>query len=322
MIWFNLACALCALLGLALLRRTRSRFRTCGLSRHTLLTGSSGLLLLGFSLLPLVWLVASIRGDSSPRSEQLTANIAYDRESTERAVIHWATVDLASLGSCLEFNATQPDGEGLVDASTGTEYGARTGSDLAVNVAFYYPIREYPHWSSYPTSGDPITAIGHVVVSGRRYGIESEWRQYLMLDANAGTAVIGSLPDGDLPISLHALPGREMILEAGTIVLEPDTGTDRYPRTVVGIDQDAGSLVLAVVDGKQFGYSSGLSLGAVGRLMLERGVEDAIEFDGGGSATMVGRVDGTLELLSRPSHTRIPGRERPVATFFGLIDNC
>ena len=322
MIWFNLGCLVCFVGGSLLVARAKRRQQSDGWTWRVPVLGLVGLTLLGFGLLPAVWLVASVRGDSSPRSEQLTANIAYERQAVDRAVVHWASVPLDALESCIEVNASLPDAEGLIDASTATEYGRRTASDLVINVAFFYPIREYPHWSSYPTSGDPITAIGHVVVDGSLHGVESSWERYLMLDTANGTGSIGSLSSGELPSGLVAVPGRAPVVVDGVIARGPDVATNRYPRTVVGIDHDDNQLVLAVVDGKQFGYSNGLSLPAVGQLMIERGVDDALEFDGGGSATMVGQINDQQELLSRPAHTRIPGRERPVATFFGLVDNC
>ena len=46
---------------------------------------------------------------------------------------------------------------------------------------------------------------------------------------------------------------------------------------------------------------------------------DAIELDGGGSATLVTEgEDGQPEVLSSPIHQRIPGRERPVANHLGV----
>ncbi len=50
------------------------------------------------------------------------------------------------------------------------------------------------------------------------------------------------------------------------------------------------------------------------------GAHDAIELDGGGSATLAGRdAQERPCLLSRPVHTKIPGRQRPVANHLGLI---
>ncbi len=78
-------------------------------------------------------------------------------------------------------------------------------------------------------SGDPITAIGHVVANGTRHGIESAWERYLLLDDITGTASIGPLPSGELPDGLHALPGRERLVADGEIALDPAFDASRNP---------------------------------------------------------------------------------------------
>lgn len=94
----------------------------------------------------------------------------------------------------------------------------------------------------------------------------------------------------------------------------------RHPRTAVGIGRDGRRLVLVVVDGRRPGYSAGMTLPELARLMLEVGVRDAINLDGGGSSAMaVRRVGGEIELVNRPSDA---AGERPVANALGIVRGC
>jgi len=69
-----------------------------------------------------------------------------------------------------------------------------------------------------------------------------------------------------------------------------------HPRTAVGIRED-GALLLVTVDGRQPGYSEGMTLPELTELLLEMGVRDALNLDGGGSTAFV--LEG--ELVNRPS---------------------
>ncbi|MGH1472498.1 MAG: phosphodiester glycosidase family protein, partial [Cellvibrionaceae bacterium] len=61
-------------------------------------------------------------------------------------------------------------------------------------------------------------------------------------------------------------------------------------------------------------YSNGITLYELAKYMLSIGAYDALELDGGGSATMVWKnTAGKAETLNRPIHTKIPNRQRPVA---------
>lgn len=61
----------------------------------------------------------------------------------------------------------------------------------------------------------------------------------------------------------------------------------RMPRTAVAFDRDGKTLILAVVDGYQPGYSRGITQGDLADLLREFGAHTAMELDGGGSSTMV-----------------------------------
>jgi len=67
-----------------------------------------------------------------------------------------------------------------------------------------------------------------------------------------------------------------------------------------------GHLLLVTVDGRQPGYSVGLSFAEESAVMASLGARDALNLDGGGSTTMVGS-GGTV--VGRPSDTT---GERPV----------
>ena len=77
----------------------------------------------------------------------------------------------------------------------------------------------------------------------------------------------------------------------------------RHPRTLAGVTRDGRRLILAVVDGRAE-ERSGMTIREAAGLMRQLGAWDALQFDSGGSATMVLRG----EVLNHPSD----GRERPV----------
>jgi exopolysaccharide biosynthesis protein len=78
----------------------------------------------------------------------------------------------------------------------------------------------------------------------------------------------------------------------------------RNPRTMAGVTRE-GDLLLVTVDGRQPGYSVGLSFTEETRLMRALGSVQALNLDGGGSTTMA--VHGTV--LGRPSDAT---GERPI----------
>jgi hypothetical protein len=81
-------------------------------------------------------------------------------------------------------------------------------------------------------------------------------------------------------------------------------GVKRNPRTMAGLDR-RGRLLIVTADGRQPGFSEGLSLLEGARLLARLGAVDAINLDGGGSTAMA--VGG--KLVSSPSDAT---GERPV----------
>ena len=93
-----------------------------------------------------------------------------------------------------------------------------------------------------------------------------------------------------------------MIVEDGRNVApvsDPWIGvlTNRDPRTVIGI-KDESTVVLMTVDGRQPGYSIGMTANELAGYLIGIGVKDAAMLDGGASTEMI--VEG--KVVNRPSH--------------------
>ena len=91
----------------------------------------------------------------------------------------------------------------------------------------------------------------------------------------------------------------------------PTLALSHEPRTALGFNDQ--KLILIVADGRQKGYSTGLSMYELASILVELGATEAINLDGGSSSTFV--VDG--KVVNRPSGQR----ERDVLnTVFITVD--
>lgn len=97
---------------------------------------------------------------------------------------------------------------------------------------------------------------------------------------------------------------------------------ERHPRTAIGYTQDQETLFLITVDGRQPGYSEGMTLPELADFMCCKMAEytniganayQALNLDGGGSTTMVVRQ----QVVNRPSDET---GERPVANALLVVD--
>lgn len=157
--------------------------------------------------------------------------------------------------------------------------------------------------------GDAPIAAGRWVLSG----------------SGAAGALLQGLTPGDsleLRVDLdpaigpqdHVMGGGPRIVRDGKVSVEDEGGTlgesfarARHPRTAIGFK--GRKLYLLVVDGRQPGYSAGMSLPELAQAMVDLGCTEALNMDGGGSSVLW--VRGSV--LNRPSD----GRERSVAN--GLL---
>ncbi|MBB6441261.1 phosphodiester glycosidase family protein [Phycisphaera mikurensis] len=154
-------------------------------------------------------------------------------------------------------------------------------------------------------TGDPVLAFAADGTAAAFVPDTPEDPRLAAFDAVAGIGASPTDPDrGGLLVEGGVSRG-------GSARVEP---LARHPRTVAGVDAGGGVLTLAVIDGREAGGSAGATLPEAAALLLQAGVSDGVNLDGGGSSVMyVGPgVAGAEAFTSSPSE------DRPVAAILGV----
>jgi hypothetical protein len=229
---------------------------------------------------------------------------------------------------------------GLVDGGETTVYVVvHPRRETRVRVRCFEEAQRLDHWCA--ANGrpeaivagfflrDPWRPLGEVRIDGRAVAHEpiadpfGPARSCIHVGPG-GTVTLaprGALPEAPPGDLVHAGPllvadGRVIVgddregFSAGSGQFDSDITAERHPRCALGLNED--ELIAVCCDGRRTGVDAGLDLGELARLLLSFGATDAINLDGGGSATLVHRG----HLLNRPySSVDQPGPEsRPVVT--------
>lgn len=223
--------------------------------------------------------------------------------------IHVLRVDLAGTNvrveACL---APDPDGDGPAEAALAppTVLVADPGLVAGVNANFFAGLPDAAGKRSSNWHRDmPVEILGLAVHGGElrsppQPGYCGVWV------TEAGEIGLGAaVPTAGVR---EAAAGSGLLVVGGKSAVAAD---DRvlHPRTAAGTDAGRRRLWLAVVDGRQRGYSEGMSLFELAGLMLELGCTEAINLDGGGSSVLLARDEaGAWQTLNKPSG----GSHRPL----------
>ena len=247
-----------------------------------------------------------------------------DRTLQGRKVRGWvATVNLNDPTVEIVVTGPAPAGTGAEAVLTRTDlWQQANGLRLAVNANFY---------ATLPGGKADIVGLsvsdGAIVSGARRF--ESNPHDPALMFRTDGVAVIGNFSNTDAqqarnavagvgPSNTDSIAGTQLVTDGqntgATARVEPSS---RAPRTAAGVSQDGRTLVLMVIDGRQPGWSEGVTLAQLATLMIEFGAWDAINLDGGGSSSFL-HDDGTQRVTNRPSD----GQFRAVANHLGVRINA
>nr|WP_232523636.1 phosphodiester glycosidase family protein [Nocardioides sp. MAH-18] len=143
----------------------------------------------------------------------------------------------------------------------------------------------------------------------------------LLIGRGVGARQLAALKPGDRVRTSAWLYGQPKVAVTGNKLLVDDgvvkvaDNRELHPRTAIGIDHDTGLVLMVVIDGRSES-SSGYTMVDLANLMIDLGADEALNFDGGGSSTMVGTPPGGVStVLNSPSD----GSERRVTNALEVI---
>ncbi|WP_010271079.1 phosphodiester glycosidase family protein [Paenibacillus senegalensis] len=114
-----------------------------------------------------------------------------------------------------------------------------------------------------------------------------------------------------------AIGGRGPLVQDGVPLDVPPAGV--HPRTAIGTKAD-GSIILFEIDGRAPGFSEGVENLEMAQILVDLGVVNAMNLDGGGSSTFVARLPGesAIQMLNRGSD----GFERSTGNSLLLVNRA
>jgi hypothetical protein len=232
--------------------------------------------------------------------DETTATIQGGSGTSQAYVVR---VDLSAPG--VSFTTT-PGAPGTTpNAGTGNEVVTQTtsqflqstGTQVAINTNFFScPCVTNASNSEY--------LLGLAISNGRLVSTgQSGYSSLLLTQNNQASLVAGG--SGNTSGVYNAVSGGGFVLQNGVDVVNasiPGDPLNPNPRSVVGLSQNGEYMYLVAIDGRQAGYSAGVSQAEESDLMAALGAWNAINFDGGGSTALaVQGTDGNPDVLNRPS---------------------
>jgi GH25 family lysozyme M1 (1,4-beta-N-acetylmuramidase)/SH3-like domain-containing protein len=236
-----------------------------------------------------------------------------DLTSPRKNRMYVMAVDMTTVG--LEFLVTPSKlANGYLCTRTTSKFLEEFSMNFAINGDGYsYLPPSVPPATTCPNGGDPVKVNGFAASRGTVYSPNKTAQPIIYISSRNQVAVNGvqSKP-------FNAISGDRVVVKNGAVVknlaaLEP------APRTAVGVNRNGRWLIFMVVDGRQAGYSEGVTLNELAALLISYGVYQGVNMDGGGSSAMVIKgIDGEARILNSPIDMGVPGKERAVANHLGL----
>jgi GH25 family lysozyme M1 (1,4-beta-N-acetylmuramidase)/uncharacterized protein YraI len=237
-----------------------------------------------------------------------------DITSPRKNRMYVMAVDLTTSG--LEFLVTPSKAPGgIICTRTTSNFLEEFKLGVAINGdGFnYLDASAYPVLSTCPSGGDPVKVNGYAASRGTVYSPVRTIQPTVYISSK-NLVTINEAPSK----VFNAVSGDRMVVEKG-VTVKNLAALSPAPRTAIGINKNGRWLILMVIDGRQDGYSEGVTLSELAGLLITYGVYTGANMDGGGSSAMVIKgIDGAGRILNSPIDQNIPGKERLVANHLGL----
>jgi hypothetical protein len=233
--------------------------------------------------------------------DETTATIQGGSGTSQAYIVR---VDLSAPGVSFGTTAAQPGTTPNTGTSpevvtqTTSQFLKASGAQVAINTNFF----------SCPCVTDTSNSeylLGLEISNGKLVSPgESGYSSLLLSQNNKASLVAGGSAINTSGV-VDAVSGGGFVLQNGVDVVNgsiPGDPLNPNPRSVGGLSQNGQYLYLVAIDGRQPGYSAGVTQAEEADLMSALGAWNAINFDGGGSTALaVQGADGNPDVLNIPS---------------------
>jgi exopolysaccharide biosynthesis protein len=185
-----------------------------------------------------------------------------------------------------------------VVTQTTSQFLKSTGAQVAINTNFF-------SCPCVTNAANSEYLLGLEMSNGKLVSSDQSGYSALLLTQNNQASLVAGGSVGNTSGVSNAVSGGGFVLQNGVDVVNgsiPGDPLNPNPRSVAGLSQNGEYLYLTAIDGRQAGYSAGVSQAEEADLMSALGAWSAINFDGGGSTALaVEGADGNPDVLNRPS---------------------
>lgn len=231
-----------------------------------------------------------------------TATILSNADSSvaNTSIAYIERIDLTAPG--IGFTTTPPSGPLETTSQSTSQFLQSTGAEVAINANFFSDVAATPS----PEDLLGLAVSNGTVVAPQSFGSDDAAASLLITKTN--TAAIS--PAGSTAIDLsnvfNAVSGNQIVTNGVDTSAITPTGAPHDPfgldpRTGIGLSQNGRFLYLIAIDGRQPGYSVGTTTSDEAALMIDLGVYDGLNLDGGGSTALVQASAGGPVLIDSPS---------------------
>lgn len=211
-----------------------------------------------------------------------------------------------------------PDGEGPAETELRTPLFMAERSDtlVAFNANAFSLVTKEQNYQV----GAGVRIHGIAIEEGQVISPVRRSNAAFWIDA-AGQPHIGRNMEETPADAQFGVAGFQTLIVDGQVQPKDDVNATLAPRTAVGFDEAGRFLHVLIVDGRQPGYSMGMTYLELAHYMVGLGCHNAINLDGGGSTALIVRDPQRGQRIVNQPSTKVLGISliRPVAVTVGVV---
>ena len=224
-----------------------------------------------------------------------------DSASVNTSVAFIERIELTAPG--VGFTTTPPSGSLETTSQSTSQFLQSTGAQVAINANFFSDVAATPS----PEDLIGLAVSNGTVVAPQTFGSNDAAASLVITKTNTATISPAGSTQIDLSHVFNAVSGNQIVTDGLNTSATTPTGAPHDPfgldpRTAIGLSKDGRFLYLIAIDGRQPGYSVGVTTSDEAALMIDLGVFDGLNLDGGGSTALVqSGAGGSPDLIDSPS---------------------